>query len=161
MILKDGKLFGKVSIIDILVIIIILVTALGVYAKFTSTPETVQVTTEKFSYIVRIDKVRQYTVDGLKELGKIYDKETKEHLGEIVEVISVENTVETGINSAGKAVKTEYPDKYSVLIRIETDGSVGTNGYYTSSNRLIGVGGELSIESKYVSTSGRVISIEN
>ena len=159
MILKDGKLFGKISIIDIIVIIVILVTALGVYARLTATPETVQVKTEKFSYVVRIDKVRQYTVDGLNELGVIYDKETKEELGKIVEVISVENTVDTGINSDGEAVKTEYPDKYSVLVRVETDGNVGANGYYTASNRLIGVGGDLSIESKYVSTSGRVVSI--
>ena len=159
--IKEGKLFGKISIIDILVIIVILVTAIGVYMKFTAVPETVQVKTEKFSYIVRIDKVRQYTVDGLYELGKIYDKETKEDLGEIVDVLSVENTVDTGINSRGEAVKTEYPDKYSVLIRIETNGNVGNNGYYTASNRLIGVGGDLSIESKYVSTSGRIVSIED
>lgn len=160
MINKDGKLFGKVSIIDILVIIILIATAIGVYMRFSSTPETVKVETERFSYIVKVEEVRQYTVDGLLEMGLVYDKETKEDLGEITEILSVEKTKATGVNSRGVAVETEFPDKYTVTLRIETDGSVGNSGYYTSSNRLIGVGGELSIETKYVSTTGNVVGIE-
>lgn len=161
MILKNGKLFGKISIIDILVVLIIAVMGFGIYNRITATPKTVQVQSEKFSYVVRVDKVRQYTVDGLREMGRVYDKETKEDLGTIVRIISVENTKDTGINSKGNAVETEYPDKYSVIFEIETEGNVGDNGYYTSSNRQIGVGGDVSIETKYVSTSGTVVSIGN
>lgn len=161
MILKNGKLFGKISIIDILVVLIIAVMGFGIHNRITATPKTVQVQSEKFSYVVRVDKVRQYTVDGLREMGRVYDKETKEDLGTIVRIISVENTKDTGINSKGNAVETEYPDKYSVIFEIETEGNVGDNGYYTSSNRQIGVGGDVSIETKYVSTSGTVVSIGN
>ncbi|MBE7011962.1 MAG: DUF4330 domain-containing protein [Ruminococcaceae bacterium] len=158
--LKNGKLFGKVSIIDILVFLIIVVAAVAVYFRISATPQNVQVKTEKFSYLVRIDSVRIYTVDGLKALGPIYDKETKEDLGKIVEVVSVEPMKEATINLKGETVNADSPEKYSVVIRIETDGNIGDNGYYTSSNRMIGVGGDLSIESKYVSTGGRIIKIE-
>jgi len=57
--LKNGKLFGKVSIIDILVFLIIVVAAVAVYFRISATPQNVQVKTEKFSYLVRMapDKV--------------------------------------------------------------------------------------------------------
>ena len=32
---KDGKLFGKISIIDIIVVLCVIVLAFGIYAKFT------------------------------------------------------------------------------------------------------------------------------
>ena len=157
---KNGKLFGKVSIIDLIVILVIVVAVIGIYLRIVATPQVVQVKTEKFSYLVKIDNIREYTVNGLKELGLIYDKETKEDLGEIIEVVSVEKYKETTQDSKGNPIEAESPEKYSVIIRVETNGNVGTNGYYTSSNRLIGVGGDLSVESKYVSTSGTVIEIE-
>lgn len=160
MINKEGKLFGKVSIIDILVVIVILATAVGVYARFSSTPEIVETTTQKFSYIVKVEEVRQYTVEGLLNLGGMYDEETKEYLGEIVEVVSVEPTPDTGIKSNGKAAPTFVPEKFTVHIKVETDGSVSDAGYYTLSNRFIGTGGDLTFETKYVSTTGTVVSIE-
>lgn len=157
---KNGKLFGKVSIIDLLVLLVIIVSVIGVYLRFTSTTEVVKVESEKFSYEVCIEGVREYTIEGLKQLGKVYDKETKEDLGEITEVVSVEKVTNTEINSRGEVIESESPDKYVVVIKIETDGNVGDNGYYTSTNRSIGVGGELSVESKYVSTMGRITKIE-
>ncbi len=160
MINKEGKLFEKISIIDILVIIVILIIGIGVYARFSATPEAVQTKTEKFSYIVKVEEVRQYTIDGLYELGGAYDEETKEYLGNIVEVISVEPTPDTGITSRGNTVKTVIPEKYNAYIKIETDGNVNDAGYYTMSNKSIGVGGELAFETKYVSTTGKILKIE-
>ena len=160
MINKDGKLFGKISIIDILVVIIILALGIGIYARFSSSPEAVQAKTEKFSYIVKVEGVRQYTVEGLLNLGKMYDEETKELLGEIVEIISVEPTADTGIKSNGKAAPTTTPDKFTIRLKVETDGSVSDKGYYTALNKIIGVGGKLTFETKYVSTSGIVTGIE-
>ena len=38
---KNGKLFGKISIIDIIVVVCIVVLAFGLYAKFTSSSDAV------------------------------------------------------------------------------------------------------------------------
>ncbi len=161
MINKDGKLFGKISVIDILVIIVIIAMAFGVYMRFFKTPEAVQVKTEKFTYTVCVEKVREFSVDALKNKGAVYDTETKEYLGEIKEIVSVEPTMDTGVNYGGKTVEIKYPERYNVIMEIETDGNVGANGYYTASNKLITVGGELEITTKYIETTGDVISISN
>lgn len=161
MINKEGKLFGKISIIDILVIIVIIAMAAGVYMRFFRTPETVKVETEKFNYTVRVEKIRKYSVDALSHMGAMYDTETKEYLGDIVEIVSVEPTKETSITARGKAVEIEYPERYTVTIKVETDGNVGENGYYTASNRMISVGGAMEFETKYIECGGDVISISD
>ncbi len=159
MINKEGKLFGKISIIDILVIIVIIAMAFGVYMRFLRTPETVKVETEKFTYMVRVDKVRQFSVDALKNKGAMFDSDTKEYLGEIKSIVSVEPTMDTGVNSRGNTVEIEYPERYTVVLEVETDGNVGENGYYTASNKMISVGGAMEFETKYIETTGDVISI--
>lgn len=159
MINKEGKLFGKISIIDILVVIVIAAMALGVYMRFFITPEEVKVKTEKFTYEVRIEKVRQYSVDALYQKGAMYDTETKEYLGEIKKIVSVEPTADTGINSKGETVAIEYPERYTVVLLVETDGNIGDNGYFTASNQRISVGGAMKFETKYIETSGNVISV--
>ncbi len=161
MINKEGKLFGKISIIDILVVIIIIAVAAGIYLRFFKPVETIQVQTEKFSYTVCVEKVRNFSVDALRNMGGVYDTETKEYLGEITEIISVEPTKDTGVTSRGNTVAIEYPERYDVTLKIETDGSVGANGYYTSTSRLISVGGELELTTKYIETTGAVISVSD
>lgn len=160
MINKDGKLFGKVSIIDILVVIVIIAMAFGIYMRFFKTPEIVEVKTEKFTYTVRVDKVRIFSVDALENKGDIYDSETKEYLGKIVDV-KWENFKDTGVKSDGTPVLIDYPDRYTVILKIETDGNISENGYYTASNRMISVGSEVQFESKYIETTGSVISISD
>ena len=40
---KEGKLFGKISVVDILVVVLLVVAAFGVYTKFFKTNERVAV----------------------------------------------------------------------------------------------------------------------
>ncbi len=158
MINKEGKLFGKISIIDILVVIVIIAMAFGVYMRFFKTPEKIEVKTEKFTYVVRIDNVRDVSIEALKNSGDIYDINTAEHLGKIVKVEPQPYSV-TSIKSDGTTVLFDYPERYSAIVTIETDGNVSQNGYYTATNRLIGVGSAMHFESKYIESMGDVISI--
>ena len=75
-------------------------------------------------------------------------------------MVSVTPTPDTGIKSNGKTVETTVPNKFTAHIKVETDGNVSDAGYYTQSNKFIGVGGELTFETKYVSTTGTIVSIE-
>lgn len=158
MINKEGKLFGKISIIDILVIIVVIAMALGIYMRFFNTPETVEVKSQKFTYFVRVENVRSFSVDALNNMGGIYDEKTKEYLGDIKN-IKIIPAKDTGFNSRGEAVLVDYPERHTVILEVEADGKVGENGYYTQSNRAINVGSSLHFESKYIETTGDVISI--
>lgn len=158
MINKEGKLFGKISIIDIIVVIVIIAVAAGCYMRFFSTPDTVKVETHKFFYTVRVDNIRIYSVDGLKQMGDMYDAETKEYLGKIVDVRE-EPAMVTQVTEDGGTVEVVDPEKYTVTLTVETDGSMNNMGYYTATNHAISVGGAMVFDTKYISTSGSVTKI--
>lgn len=155
---KEGRLFGKVSLIDIFTLIIIAVLAFGVYTRFFATNETVDVKENVIEYKMRITKVRQGTFDALSKLGALYDEDTKEYLGEIEGVVA-EPYFEAQTKEDGTMIVKEVPDRMNVIITIRTNGYSGSAGYYTSQNKYIAVGSGFDIVSKYAKTSGEVIAV--
>ena len=80
---KRGKLFGKISIIDIFVIILIAALALGIYSRFAVKSASVETTAQPLEYTMKVSNVRIGTVNALKDyMGPVYDDTTKEYLGE-------------------------------------------------------------------------------
>ncbi len=159
MINKDGKLFGKISIIDLLVIAVIAAMAAGVYMRFFKTPEKVEVKTEKLTYTMKVTDARIYTMEALEEKGDIYDADTKEKLGTIKDV-KIDTAKMTNLTDKGEAVEVEYPERYTAILTIEVDGNVNANGYYTQSNEPICVGSVKYFETKYVATTGVIMDIK-
>lgn len=156
---KEGKLFGKISIIDILVIAVILVAALGVYTRFFKTNEKVAVSSETIEYNFVIKNVRQGTVDGLKKLGPVYDTTTKEYMGDIVSV-SEKTAISEKALADGSVINAEIPDRFDVTLTIKTSGSSNNSGYYTQNNLLLCAGSKFVIGTKFVKTSGEVSLVQ-
>jgi len=156
---KEGKLFGKVSIIDIFVVIVIVIAALGVYTRFFAVNERVAVTENQIEYQLKITKVRQGTLDALLKQGPVYDKTTKEYMGEITEVV-YEDCFEEQELADGKLVSAKVPDRVNVIVTVKTNGSGNDSGYYTSDNKYIAAGSSFVISTKYAETTGEVISIK-
>lgn len=156
---KEGKLFGKISIIDIIVILAIAVLAFGLYMRFTNS-ESTKVSTEKqqIEYTVLIKGVRMGTVEALSQLGPITNSTTKEYAGEIVDV-TYEEALETRELANGTVTETLLPERYTVTAKIQVDGSAGSSGYYNSTNQSINIGSTLYFTSKYANTSGIIVDV--
>jgi hypothetical protein len=159
MINKEGKLFGKISIIDILVILAIAIAALSVYIRFFAGNEKVKTSLSHIEYTMKVREVRQGTVDALKNyLGPIYDETTKEYLGNIVDVSYEEST--KGVELAnGKIVASEIPNRYNALVTVSLDGKINDRGYYTQNNKAITAGSTYIFLSKAVKTTGVVVDV--
>lgn len=156
---KNGKFFGKINIIDLLVIVAILVGALGFGARFAT--KVAENAKEKvhFSYVVQIDGVRIFTVDALLKKGIITDQKTGSVVGEIVDVQykPFENSL---LTASGERISMEVPENYSAIVKVKSEGKESDSGYFVGENIELSVGGSLSMTTKYVNTTGRVISIE-
>lgn len=159
MINKDGKLFGKVSIVDILAVVVIAAMAIGVYMRFFKTPETVKTDSVKITYSVRVEKIRDFTATGLMKKGMLYDSDTGEYLGEIKDVV-IESAVVDSVTQSGAVKGVKYPERCDAVLTVEIDGSTNSQGYYTEAKRALSVGGELDFETKYVDTSGTIVSVQ-
>ena len=157
---KEGKLFGKISVVDILVVVLLVVAAFGVYTKFFKTNERVAVADETIEYQFSIKNVRQGTVDGLSKLGPVYDTTTKEYLGEITAVDAVLAKSERTVGD-GSVLNAEIPDRFDVKVTVRVDGSSNDLGYYTKNNLLLCAGSKFVIGSKYVKTTGEICSVKD
>lgn len=156
---KEGKLFGKVSIIDVFVVIVLLIAIFGIYTRFFTTNDRVEVTKQQIEYQIKIEKVRQGTFDALSKLGPVYDKTTKEYMGEITAVVS-EDCYEEQELLDGSLVSSKVPDRMNIVVTIKVDGSASNTGYYTSDSKYLAAGSGFTISTKYVETSGEIISIK-
>ncbi len=158
MISKDGKLFGKISIIDIAVILIFILLAVGVLIKFSGNPNVELVSGEPIECTLKVTNVRDYTVEALKKGGAVYDTTTKEYIGEITDAWS--EGAQATISMADGTIKTaDAEDRYNVYVKVAFTGKIADNGYYTASNRQIAVGSAVPISSKYAQSTSQVVEV--
>ena len=156
---KDGKLFGKISIIDIFVVIVIAVLFLGIYSRFAVNDVKVETQSQPLEYTMKVSNVRIGTVNALKDyMGPIYDDTTKEYLGEITGVTYEKAKVDVKLAN-GQLKEDESPDRYNVMLTVKVDGNVNDRGYYTANNLNIGAGSNFIFSSKAAITTGIVQDI--
>ncbi len=159
MINKDGKLFGKISIVDIAVLLILVVLAVGIFLKFSGrSTEKVATTGQEIECTFLVKNVRMYTVDALKKGGAMHDKTSKEYIGEITDVRY--EAGEYQVNMADGSFKSAAPEeRYNVYVTVRFNGKVGENGHYTATNKYLGAGSTVLFNSKYAQCESTVDSI--
>lgn len=155
---KNGKLFGKISIIDLAVILICLAAAVGIGARFVTNAAKNVTDRESFAYTVEIEDVRIYTVNALMKKGTVTDK-SGNILGEITDVKYEEMTTQK-VDAQGKAKWATVPGKYKVQVTVEASGKESDKGYFVGENTELAVGVTLTMGTKYVNSSGKIINIE-
>lgn len=156
---KNGKIGGKVSIIDVFVIVILIVAAFGIAYRFYSAPSKSARERVNLSYVIEIDGVRKYTVDAMDKKGIVIDAKQKCKIGEITDVVYKPQKMEQ-FDADGNIVYAEVPDKYTLEITVISEGKESENGYYVGNDTVLSVGSTISLATKYANSSGQVKKIE-
>lgn len=155
---KEGKLFGKISVIDIAVVLIIAILAVGIAVKFSGGKTSVVTGNEKLECTLFVKNVRMYTVDALKKGGNLYDEISKDRIGEITDVRYEKG--EYQVNMADGSFMPVVPeDRYNVYVTVAFDGKISDDGYYTKSNKYLAVGTTVGAKTKYANCQSTVYSI--
>lgn len=156
---KNGKLGGKISIIDLAVILLILIVIGGLIMRFGSSVTTSVKSDAQFEYVVKVDGVREFTVDALEKKGVITDKKSEKILGEILDV-EVKDAQFRSTTADGQIVETILPDRYTCYVTIKATGKESDEGYIMGDSNELSVGRTIDIYSKYVKTSGEIKSVK-
>ena len=64
---KNGKLGGKISIIDVMAIVLVVLVAAGIGVRYKSRITGSVKSHETFEYVIRVSSIRDYTVNALKK----------------------------------------------------------------------------------------------
>ena len=148
---KNGKLFGKISIVDALVVIAVIIVAAGVYVRFFGGPTKTVVQSSTFKYTALVRKVRESNVDALKKSIGGNTSLDEKITGDMGTLLSVEEFPATEFlkMADGSTAAATVPDRYDVLLTFEINGKVNEDGYFSSSLDHISAGVQYNLKTKW------------
>lgn len=159
---RNGRLFGKISIVDVVVILVVLVMGAAIYYK-THQPQTGnKVTTTKIVYEMQLQNQPQYVVDAIKVGDHMYDKDrsTGGSLGEILDIQVAPGTKQAEL-SDGTVAMVPCEGYYNVTLTLQAEALIESDGNYAV-NRIydLGVNSTRNFNTKYAYFVGTISSIE-
>lgn len=137
MIDNKGKVFGKINIIDLCVILVI-IAAIGVTVfKFGfSAHSNVSATNGTVTYTVTTKGVRNFTVKSFKVGDKMYDKENDKYMGDVVSVSS-EPAMDYITCADGSIKYVSLPERYDLTVVVSSPARISGEEIITSGGKQI------------------------
>lgn len=157
---KKGKLFGKINIID-LCVLLILIAAVAVTAikfKLADNSGNSEKNTE-IIYTVKVASIRNFTAEQFKINENLYDNETGKYIGKIISVDKKDDK-EYVMKSDGTYAVSAKPERYDVYITVSSKGTINDKGYYAEGIRQISPHSTIIISNKRFKTHCTVESVE-
>lgn len=160
MIDNKGKLFGKISIVDLLIVLLVVVAIGATVFKFGfSAHKDVNEAGSKIEYVVKVEGVRDFTVDSIKEGAELYDDESDAFIG-TVKGIEVKESMDYALKNDGTTVYTSKPDRYDVYLTVESDARILNGAYFANGTKEIGAFSGFKVYSEYFSFDIEVQSVK-
>lgn len=158
---EHGRVFGKVSVIDFLVILIVVVIGGALYMKYNVLEATsVSTKMDSFTYTVTIYGARDYTANAFKPGDLLFDKNGSggNAIGTIkdVQMTAAKKTSEL---LDGSIVIGNYEGRYDVTITVEAGGSVSGGRYLVNKTYEVNTNSQRSFYTKYCSFDGTITEI--
>lgn len=160
---RNGRLFGKISIIDVLVILVVLVMAAALYFKGQQTHTGVTVTEQTITFQIRAMGINDYVAAAIQENDGIYDSVYSSGgraLGEIID-IQVERTPGTKLDAQGNSIfgPKVADDTVDLLITVRGRGLVSGKSYTLNRVYDLGVNSSRNYYTKRADFVGTVADI--
>lgn len=158
---EKGRLFGKISIVDIAVLLVLLGLAAGVYYKFfVVDKEHNAAKFDTIEYKVLIEEVRQQSVDAMEVGADIYDAKTDTYMGKIVnkEVLPATDQL---TKADGTVVIAEKPQRFNVLLTIRVPGVETKYGFRASGKLDINREGQQVMDTRMIVLETKVVDVKN
>lgn len=157
---ENGRLFGFVSVIDVLVVAVALVLAAALYTRNTALPiASAADPMDDITYQVVISNMPAGRLESLREGDYLYDKETFNLVGKIVG-IEVEDCVISMLKADGTYVMAPIDSRYNVTLTVEAKAMKDERGhFYINRNTLVAVGWSMDFYTKTSLFGGTILEI--
>lgn len=155
---SKGKLFNKVNVIDILIIILVIVAIAGAYFRFNGNNVVAVNKGCEFYYSITIREIRENNKNLLAEsVGTDFrlDGKVSSSMGTLVKVDPTDAITEIE-KTDGSIVSAAVPEKYDVVLTFKVNGYKNDSGYLTPEMHEICAGKEYSITNIYCLVKGAV-----
>jgi hypothetical protein len=154
---EKGKLFGKINIIDIAILLIIIGVGFFAVEYFLPSKDKGAVN-RKINYEIELLQSTREFADMVKLGDEIRESIKGDYLGKIVKTEIRPSSIITANTQEGRFIKTELPSMYDVIITLEADG-LETEKSITAENQEIKVGKRVFVKGKGYAGSGYILAI--
>ena len=159
---RDGRLFGKISIIDVIVLLVVAVLAVAVFVKSQRAQTSTSITDTPVIYQMLLTNQPEYMLSAIQEGDQLYDQErsTGGSLGTITQV-EVSDGTNLGALDDGTYAVLPAENRYNILITVEGAGLVSADGG-VALNRVydLGVNSSRTFTTQYASFISTVTDIQ-
>lgn len=160
---EHGRIFGKISIVDIFAVLAVIIIAVSVYMRVGS--HGAKTITAAYGtqcrYTVVAENQPAYMVDALrKSVGTDVFSEGKK-IGTIEKIESVRPTLTPIKQANGKEATVTHPEKNTVQLVIKCNATKAHAGILAEGNRIISKTANIIFETKYTVVPGRITDVEN
>lgn len=141
---RDGRLFGRISIIDLLVIAAVAVIAAAVYVKNNATPSgSGTVKEQRITFQIQTVNMEDYLTGAIRVGDKIYDANYSSGSGPVGEITQVQVLNDPGIaveENMDDGTLPQIPVEGTVDLLITVEGSGVSDGRSYTINRVYELG---------------------
>jgi hypothetical protein len=145
---EKGRLFGKVSLIDVLVVLAVLGLAAGfVYRQAAPGLQQILVADDTF-YVTFVTQrgVRDFSVEAV-DLGDVFHLQfDRQPLGTVVGIVA-EPSLDLLRRQDGTVEMVPVEGRSDLYITLEVRGSITDRGYYVNGTQRMGVGSRMRLTS--------------
>ena len=155
---EKGKLFGKINIIDLIVVLLLVLACVFVAIKLGIIGSNEKTTVE---YNVKVLAVRDETYEAIaKNLIGVYgtSNDAKKVFGDIIR-IDKEPAKELTVLENGEYTYAVYTDKYDLTLVMRSECTVKKKGIFLPDGTQLLCGEALKFTNGYCETGGEVVSI--
>ncbi len=157
---KNGKLFGKINIIDLLLIVVV-VAIIGIFGYKFLAPQNAGTTQSGTKAIMRFyaEEISDFVLDDTIHPGDVvYDVQEKVVMGTVTDFDTFDSVV-YNTDAQGNVVKTTKEDYKSVTVTAEVTGEEFANGIIIDGTKYI-VGHSMTLAAGKAKMYLRVSDIE-
>lgn len=159
---RNGRLFGKISVIDVIVLVVVAALVAAVFYRNRLPQTGTSVTTVPVVYTMQLQNQPEYMLDAIQVGDQMFDKErsTGGSLGTITD-IEVSDGTQRGELDDGTVAMLPAEGYYNILLTIEGQALVGDDGS-VALNRIydLGVNSSRYFNTKYAYFIGTIEDIQ-
>ena len=134
---EKGRLFGKLSVIDLAILVIVIVIALGAYVKFMVLEQTaVTIEAATVHYTLEIVSIRDWTIHNIREGDAVFV--TGVYVGTVTGTRYEE--LEVPVAGEGEVWLAYLPGRYVLYVEIEATATVSDGRFLVSRTVPMAVG---------------------
>ena len=159
---RNGRLFGKVSVIDLIVVAVVLVLAVALNMKNNHLSHTsTSVTNDPITYQVLVSGSRNYVADAIREGDLMFDQDRSSGgtLGKILSIEVLPGSKMAELND-GTVEVIPAEDCVNLLLTVQGEGIVSDGRVLLNRIYDLGVNSARNFYTKYAQFTGTVTGIQ-